>query len=907
MARACRVKGVGVDMLRRAEEAIMSNPRLIGMVAAGLAGAAASVAGAQPYMVNGTGATLFQNFLRSPAATNDFIDVDGDCVLAFDGDQLAPFDSGFPWNSDQHWQLTYRVVGSVNGFAELRDWGLDAYVIGPDNDDDDNPIDQGTFRSDFSDESLWNRAPFVNAGLPNGNGYTALNPGGSPVRSLMDGSYLVTTSSDDAAGGVHVDFAVIDVPLGWAVRQDGQQRFNRVPTAQGYGDNQRVPTDADGNDVGETNRLESLVGLNGPINTNYDNPDDATAYDTLIANAPVGAIVNYGVGLRQIEMSDLRHLNATGRRMNGENLMVVTRDSGSGTRNAFMNGIGLDPSWGVGENIGVRTVSSSNDRLGPNFQPSNKGSSSRMDATAINHRLATGHSGAERGLNNGWLGVSMDFLAVRADIKGGTVFARPDLDAVLNGGPDGYNITGPGVIATIGDPRSAPEELGGYGAPEPFRDYGVDGEDGTGDAGEGNCQYDIGEPFIDINGSGVRDAIEPRPGQLNPAMRNPQGAAFVNNVTRAVQGFSEAPGSDENLFTPGEFLALNYVLVAAAEYVPQNPPPPNADFIPLIPNPDFNQDVYDFIYNESGNILGEPQYYSFDDDATGIAPTRTTGVAYSDAGAPNGSPDGQRYVDQAGNAVQYASTLNVRNKICGDFNNDGARDVDDAAEMIAAWRDRNGGPAWQPGTPAVIEILGDFDGNGSFDGADVRYWADGLAIETGSGAVNRKAGFTAVDTAFGGNFFGTVISTGEPYTPGASRADVAGPGVRHTRGYRPIGHDGVIDQHDIDYVKAQFIGNPFVTDGEANWDDTAEAVGSDLSCDINGDLRVNQADVDEILAILGSACFADFNGDGAVDTRDVIAFLNAWTGQDASSDCDGNGAIDTRDVICFLNAWTAGC
>lgn len=55
------------------------------------------------------------------------------------------------------------------------------------------------------------------------------------------------------------------------------------------------------------------------------------------------------------------------------------------------------------------------------------------------------------------------------------------------------------------------------------------------------------------------------------------------------------------------------------------------------------------------------------------------------------------------------------------------------------------------------------------------------------------------------------------------------------------------------------------------------------------------------------ACYADFNSDGVVDTRDVIAFLNAWNGQDAASDCDDNGVIDTRDVICFLNSWNAGC
>jgi hypothetical protein len=59
--------------------------------------------------------------------------------------------------------------------------------------------------------------------------------------------------------------------------------------------------------------------------------------------------------------------------------------------------------------------------------------------------------------------------------------------------------------------------------------------------------------------------------------------------------------------------------------------------------------------------------------------------------------------------------------------------------------------------------------------------------------------------------------------------------------------------------------------------------------------------------LAGSACAADFNGDGSVDTRDVIAFLNAWSAGDDSADSNGDGVVDTRDVILFLNLWTAGC
>lgn len=56
-----------------------------------------------------------------------------------------------------------------------------------------------------------------------------------------------------------------------------------------------------------------------------------------------------------------------------------------------------------------------------------------------------------------------------------------------------------------------------------------------------------------------------------------------------------------------------------------------------------------------------------------------------------------------------------------------------------------------------------------------------------------------------------------------------------------------------------------------------------------------------------SSCLADFNGDDLVDTRDVLAFLNAWSADDPSADINEDGEIDSRDVLAFLNLWTTGC
>lgn len=54
-------------------------------------------------------------------------------------------------------------------------------------------------------------------------------------------------------------------------------------------------------------------------------------------------------------------------------------------------------------------------------------------------------------------------------------------------------------------------------------------------------------------------------------------------------------------------------------------------------------------------------------------------------------------------------------------------------------------------------------------------------------------------------------------------------------------------------------------------------------------------------------CPADFNNDRQIDTRDTLAFLNAWATSDDRADFNLDGSIDTLDVLAFLNAWNAGC
>src|SRR5690606_23592294 len=328
---------------------------------------------------------------------------------------------------------------------------------------------------------------------------------------------------------------------------------------------------------------------------------------------------------------------------------------------------------------------------------------------------------------------------------------------------------------------------------------------------------------------------------------------------------------------------------------------------------DTNQFLQDFTRTQS--VLGNPAYASFGTvTRNGKVPARAIGTVYSD-----GVANGQNYRSQGGDLVIYGDNLRSRNRIAGDFNGDGRRDLNDAEEMLKAWRDRNGGPTWTPpagtgpiagapGADAVVEILGDYNGDGNFDRIDIRYWADGLAIDPVTGKLDRAAGFVAIDEAWlsltgDDNFFGTTVNGA--YTAGDSRFDVAGSGCM-TPGFAPYGADGRIDAADREYIRDQFVGNPFVTDGEATWADTAEAVGFDLSADVTGDLIVDAADVAAIDAVLGG-CYADCDESGALDFFDFLCFQNGFAAGEPYADCDESGSLDFFDFLCFQNEFAAGC
>ncbi|MBL8765198.1 MAG: hypothetical protein JNM07_13110 [Phycisphaerae bacterium] len=837
--------------------------RIALMLAAGTTACLATAANAQ-FVINETGATLLENYLKSNAATNDYWDVDGDGVARKFGtnDQLAPYTYdtigyGAPISGagGRWWALNLRLVGSVNGYQELVDYGT-TFLTTADNVD---------LKSNRASKAFHNRRQYVtNQTITDAIG-NSQNPGGLPICSNTTTLHATFTADEVfSGGGVRIDFAAVDVPSRWAVRNGANVDADPtdVPGTAGYGTNPRRSVNKQGTSAGAD--LDNLLANLGARNLNTGNPDANTIFDTLICYAPIAPLTNLGTGYNRIDASDFRQLLSTGRNFKGENLMVVTRDSGSGTRNGFTNSLCLDPSWGVGENVGPLSALPEQNILGPDLIPSNKNGNAEVESVVRNHRLAVGYAGAERGVNSGWLiNGQIEILSIRNDLQGGTLHVRPNIDALLlNSTADSFRLGGPSILATIGDPLAASVAKGG-------------------------------------NANG------------NPQVRNEEAAAFINNTTRSVAAFISVPGGSNTLFTPGEFLATQFSLLAAFDSLPAFTDPCNWSA-----NAGKNAALQTYLLNNS--VLRDAGYYNFGVyTLNGKIPTRKLNTAYSDgvSGASN------FYIRYDGSNLTYGQNLNSRNRISGDFNGDALRNWNDSSELVKAFRWRYDSAAWTPanGTGAIAgapgteispEIIGDFNGDGNFNLEDLRYWADGLALDPATGTLDRKRGFTRLDDAYrtqtgnpNANLFVTTLATGVPYKSGDTRGDVAG-AAGTARGFAPVGFDGRVDAKDIDYVSKQFKQNPRVTDGRADWSDTSEASTTDLSADINGDLGVDQKDVCELVTVILGTSFGDLNLDGTVSAAELITISNniGNPGGWAQGDMDGDGQVTTADL-----AIASGC
>jgi len=802
---------------------------IVGALAMTIGGAAM----AQPYQVNVSGATLFADFFRSPASTNDSIDCDGDGFSGFSFtppyvDQLA----AQPYTAATWWHVIYRGVGSGNGLAEL----VSFYNTPP----VDGVAEPGKPLQVPAEFGLINRTEWANLGVllvPPGD---PSNPGGSPVPQN------------------NIDIGVMDVPTSWFVKAGNaaDAAWNRKPTQSGYGQNAVKSWDKN-----QSNTLKSL----GSLNLNVASPNSQTVFDTEIAWVPIGIIGNAGTGVQDVDFSDLQYLFVTGRTKSGENLVGATRDAGSGTRNGAMNSLGIDPSQGRGDNLGLKHENVDVTQLGPKFYPTNAGGSGIMEDIVRYHRLAigyTGLAGSSRAEGDA-AGGRYEVLNVRKDVAGGTVAVRPTLLNVLRNADinDGWQIGGAETMATVGDPEA--------------------------------------------------------PTSGKPAMLNPHAAAYIRNITHSIAAFSGNPNANAEYNMPGEYLATKFMLNAALDALPTATDPTN-----FVPNASKNATLQAWML--MNNTFALPPFGSV--NPSGFAPKRLPNPDFNGDGTVDAYSDGSvngNYTDAFGNTVTSSTKLSERNKIAGDFNYAGTekhkRNLNDIAKMMEAVMDPNafeagidhGGYRGTQLTDAVVvEIIGDFNGDGNFDAKDVRYFADGLAIDPGTGKLDRKQGFILVDQAWaalpGGdnNYFNTTLKTNKPYTAGGARGDVAGnpASFKAYPGAYPNGSDGTVDAYDVRYVKANM----------GTWADLNSASKIDLSCDMNGDLVVNYQDLVELHTSVLGTYMGDITLDGKVNVFDLQKMGAKWNLQKGQAgwddnavdaDLNGDGRVNVFDLQIMGQNW----
>ena len=747
--------------------------------------------GDESFTVNGgqvsmAGATLFVDFFTAPASTNDWNDVDGDgkagffATFPFTDNLAATFTPS--QDLDTWWAFQYRSVGSVNGFNQFvenqtcgaiplgvpSEKGIFNGFLYADNgtlqwpgghNASGTPLQPCEIEGAFLDvPSSWaiqvDGVPSWDASpLSNGYGLGSGIPSSTGAQSRLQ---TLNRTCGECSASMECS------PSGQPCEVDGDCPFGETctqPVACTEGehcpqwkDNEcsmsgSLCEEDDDCPDGEVCNFAEVCDFTGGFESslNKSDPADAdTIFDFVAAWVPVSIIANRGSGVENAKYSELQYLFTTGRMPNGENLTGCSRDVGSGTRNAAMNSLGIDTSWGRGDNLGSKTADSATDNLGAIHQPTNKGGSSRMEGAVQNNRLAVGYTGlggtSRSGLDaaNGKyeiVGVCKD-----VDLDGDgepdcdcSQYVRPSVNTVLdNCDPcTSFQIAGSGSFVVRGNIEANKPGYMGSDPPtdnQAVADYlnNIFDSIATFTAGQvfpGECQeslicaaggevvmhcdtdpFDVCTDDGDCPGScgfvtcfdqtdcfGGETCDAPKPCELDsecPVLVCSE-ARTPCEVNADCPGGETCDGMDfckETRNMPGSFLATTFFLREGLDCL-------HVLSDPLTYEPAAtNQSLQDYIRDNNGlgwNAHPDGSDYDYGvNNAAGLVPKRNAiagGTAYSD-GSTSGSYTYWR-LSQAQFVTNLLSGLDLseRNQVTADFNDDGVRNTGDAEEMVAAY------------------------------------------------------------------------------------------------------------------------------------------------------------------------------------------------------------------------------
>jgi hypothetical protein len=622
---------------------------------------------------------------------------------------------------------------------------------------------------------------------------------------------------------------------------------------------------------------------------------------TIIAQTATLMAANPGTGLDHLNRTDAQWLQATGRLQNGATFDVTTRDAGSGTRNVYALNTGIDPTFAVGLNdngngnafdggtaqiaIGPRLTFSNKTSGGSGMRPTLQNARMSVGTISVGDAISVTKNGASRPIRA--LAYRDDANDLNDNSNGASFtnwFESGGVSATSQGDlPSGQFVQASAATITDGSyVIYQNEQFVAAKVPTAalYNTTAIKGDNGT---------------AVVLDGSSDATAAANAGGSTGHNVEN-----FINNITSATAN-SPLPTST-SLANPADTLLATSFILPSLMMVQKNQDGLNQ-----------SQANASFDSNYRNNIfLPTAQTSNAFNPATADSVTTGSGSNYGNNSVwdttLNGGPGGSRAAN--GGAIP----ITANNWFFGNFNktdvgafpggtHNGVRDLSDLPEALS-WAgalytsglgsnwDVNAGSnstvvtgggsklGFTP-TKGDLIVLGDYNGDGSFDGKDLYYMAVGTSLTDSQAAPNFNTG---------ANTYLTTNSVTAETSP--TFGDMVRDGVLHKNAA-------------LDYLAGQTTGGTYDISGNATntagfLRQSARAVLSGSSVP-SGALDLGTTDAANLEQFTfdptGSHAFDkhDVNGDGVTDVNDAV-LVDKYSGKDYTSITDQVGATQQAPV-----------
>ncbi|HVT88256.1 MAG TPA: dockerin type I domain-containing protein [Tepidisphaeraceae bacterium] len=755
-----------------------------------------------------------------------------------------------------------------------------------------------------------------------------------------------------------------------------------------------------------TDKVDPQTGSNyasGPWNT--ATTDNVTSTD--IAATAVTFSANPGTGLKRINKGDAQWLQTTGRLENGALFNVVARTVNTGQRIVFAANTDVDPSWAVGSNDDGNSTSSTaaaiQHSIGSGLRFSGKTSGTEAALTIGQSRMAAGAlSIAEaRGASSAApvRALDVDFNDLVDPLSGGVTdaskFIRANFDSITSDGIHAINDPADpnnGLVV----PRYQAVLISHYNTIKAPSLTALNNEltaEGVSTLTASDSQKSAAWAKVkSFDPATAETDSTPSTASVSGIKGDPYGdvAAVISNIvnsnavsasgvgTLTANANNPADGLESLGFLPTGLLnytrdidggAITPVTLSAASHTAQNLAKANYGVL-------FTSD------NTAGSnaqTIGASAFYGGNGSSNGVAINGNISITAKDSG---GTPQANGVIAPAGNYL------------FGNFNQNGVRDYSAVQESVNAAlslrhidatgvggvnakssiftvdggvtnstvvTSLSGTPGWVSkgtNTKGDLITLGDFNGDGKFDGTDVYLLAKGASLaDSASSTTLTATAATFADAVRNPNAVlrknaaldyvqSSTNSVADPdqtflrktaESPLAQANDAANNYLNAFR-KEDVNRDGLINRQDaqiVDYFTGKNYhnlndelsavvrtdinpaGTAFTNSIGTSLDPTDSANASIarqsislVDAELNDTGDINEADFSFVRNAVGSGLFnGDANFDGQVDLWDVYLLAQHWLSPAdrwSYGDFDLNGTVNAHDLTLLAQNWQAG-